>query len=251
MAYAAYDTGTYPQLRRSLSYGQQYAGYPHSDYMYDQPVAAGVYGDTYPQVQGSYPAYAPSRTVSQYHPYDDMAIRDSYYPEYATSGYGTPYAPSLARRRSSRRSRVGFEGHRRNSSMIKFKRKGGFRSGIMLGEAMANVQLSSNDYYTSYDLGADHRGKISLRIRWTGYTSMTYDLPVDSYDGRVELQTLARRVARACMHFIQASAFTQSTVTLLILCGQTNMIPVAWDRIMLFQLEETGTGLWQPVLSSG
>ena len=32
---------------------------------------------------------------------------------------------------------------------------------------------------------------------------MTYELPADSYDGRVELQTLARRIARACVHFIQ------------------------------------------------
>lgn len=35
---------------------------------------------------------------------------------------------------------------------------------------------------------------------------MTYELPVDDYDGRVELQTLARRVARACVHFIQVNA---------------------------------------------
>ena len=32
---------------------------------------------------------------------------------------------------------------------------------------------------------------------------MTYELPADTYDGRVELQTLARRIARACVHFIQ------------------------------------------------
>lgn len=34
---------------------------------------------------------------------------------------------------------------------------------------------------------------------------MTYELPVDSYDGRCELQTLARRVARACVHFLQVN----------------------------------------------
>ena len=34
---------------------------------------------------------------------------------------------------------------------------------------------------------------------------MTYELPADSYDGRVELQTLARRIARACVHFLQVS----------------------------------------------
>lgn len=34
---------------------------------------------------------------------------------------------------------------------------------------------------------------------------MTYELPVDTYDGRVELQTVARRIARACCHFLQVS----------------------------------------------
>ena len=32
---------------------------------------------------------------------------------------------------------------------------------------------------------------------------MTYEIPVDGYEGRVQLQTLARRIARACVHFIQ------------------------------------------------
>ena len=41
--------------------------------------------------------------------------------------------------------------------------------------------------------------------QWTGYNSMTYELPADCYDGRVELQTLARRIARACVHFLQVS----------------------------------------------
>lgn len=56
--------------------------------------------------------------------------------------------------------------HRRYSStIIKFKRKGGFRSGITLGEAMSNVRLSGNDSYSYHDLGVDHRGKIILKIR--------------------------------------------------------------------------------------
>lgn len=40
---------------------------------------------------------------------------------------------------------------------------------------------------------------------------MTYELPVDNYDGRVELQTLARRIARACVHFIQVSLTRRAT----------------------------------------
>ncbi len=35
---------------------------------------------------------------------------------------------------------------------------------------------------------------------------MTYEIPVDGYEGRVQLQTLARRIARACVHFLQVSS---------------------------------------------
>jgi hypothetical protein len=35
---------------------------------------------------------------------------------------------------------------------------------------------------------------------------MTYEIPVDGYEGRVQLQTLARRIARAVVHFLQVSA---------------------------------------------
>ena len=36
---------------------------------------------------------------------------------------------------------------------------------------------------------------------------MTYEIPLDAsgYDGRVSLQTLARRVSRACVHYLQVS----------------------------------------------
>ena len=55
---------------------------------------------------------------------------------------------------------------------IKFRRKGGFRSGISLGEAMANVRLSSNDEYTFNDLNVDGRGRVILKIRVRTATSM-------------------------------------------------------------------------------
>ena len=35
---------------------------------------------------------------------------------------------------------------------------------------------------------------------------MTYEIPVDGYEGRVQLQTLGRRIARACVHFLQVCA---------------------------------------------
>ena len=95
-----------------------------------------------------------------------MNVRNGYFPEtYASSGYATPYAPHMTRRRSSM-SRRGYERYRgMGSSLIKFKRKGGFRSGITLGEALSNVMLSGNDSYTHYDFNSDHRGKMVLKIR--------------------------------------------------------------------------------------
>lgn len=33
---------------------------------------------------------------------------------------------------------------------------------------------------------------------------MTYEIPLDGgYDGRIDLETLARRVSRACVHYLQ------------------------------------------------
>ncbi|OCH95972.1 hypothetical protein OBBRIDRAFT_719630, partial [Obba rivulosa] len=134
--------------------------------------------------------------------YDDLDVRDyDHHP-----GYATPYSGAMRRRHSSMhyRTRPPLDGYRRfSSTLLKFKRKGGTRTGITLGEAMASVRLSGNDSYSLHDLGADYRGRIILKIRWPGYTSMTYEIPVDGYDGRVELETLARRIARACTHYIQ------------------------------------------------
>ena len=64
--------------------------------------------------------------------------------------------------------RGGFDyraGRALSGTVVKFKRKGGFRSGITLGEAMSDAHLSSNDYYSLYDLNADARGRIILKIR--------------------------------------------------------------------------------------
>jgi hypothetical protein len=64
------------------------------------------------------------------------------------------------------RSRPQLDSFRRASSvLIKFRRKGGFRSGISLGEAMSNVRLSGNDDYTFHHLNVDPRGRIILKMR--------------------------------------------------------------------------------------
>ncbi|KAI0356529.1 hypothetical protein OH77DRAFT_1477651 [Trametes cingulata] len=206
MAYSAYDgyggQFGYP-LQHSLSHGAPAYGIHPSEYGYQDPIYAGAYGENYPQ--GAYPIYTPQRTVSQFgRAYDDLDLRDPYY---ADRAYGAPYMRHRRHSMSRSLSRMGrpsLDGYRRMSSVvIKFKRKGGFRSGITLGEAMSDAHLSNNHDYSLYDLNADARGRIILKVKWTGYSPMTYELPVDTYDGRVELQTVARRIARACVHFLQ------------------------------------------------
>lgn len=82
---------------------------------------------------------------------------------------------------------------------------------------------------------------------------MTYDIPLDTHDGRVSLQTVARRISRACVHYLQASNFSHrarkydSNIADTV---QANIIPVAWDHVELHHLEEVSYGVWQPMLST-
>ncbi|KAF8631212.1 hypothetical protein AX15_002543 [Amanita polypyramis BW_CC] len=125
-----------------------------------------------------------------------------------------------------------FDPHRHSGHhQIRFKRKGALNAGITLTEAQSHIRLSNNDHYTLYDLNADNRATILLTVRWTGYPPMSYEIPLDSYDNRISLQTLARRVARACVHYFQS-----------------NVIPVTWDRVEIHHIEEISYGVWQPML---
>jgi hypothetical protein len=45
-------------------------------------------------------------------------------------------------------------------------------------------------------------------VQWTGYSALTYEIPLAGYD-RVDLQTLARRISRACVHYLQVCRSTQ------------------------------------------
>ena len=76
-----------------------------------------------------------------------------------------------------------------HGTVVKFKRKGGFRSGITLGEAMSDAHLSSNDYYSLYDLNADARGRIILKIRVRAlpFFSQHRHLLMDATVDRVQL----------------------------------------------------------------
>jgi len=124
------------------------------------------------------------------------------------------------------------DGYGGRAPHIKFRVKGSFRSGLTLSEAVAGVRVSNEEYLDAYTLQPDGRGRMFLKVRWAGYPSLTYEIPLDSYDGvSMRMSTLARRVGRACVHFIQV-----------------NGIPIHWDRVKLYHLEEVAPGTWQPSL---
>jgi hypothetical protein len=220
-----YDYNPHSISRRSSMYGGSSYAHDYYDPMYGgytAPYDSGMYGYSAPGMMG------PSS-------YGDMTMRDPYRRPLSAMSLTRP-------RRHSAASAVSFvprpppmDSYRRASSInIKFKRRGSLMAGISLAEAQGHVRLSSNDYYTIHDLHADYRrNTIYLKIRWAGYNSLTYEIPLESYDNRINLQTLARRVSRACVHYLQA-----------------NRIPIPWDRVELHHLEEISYGVWQPMLSS-
>ncbi|CAA7260272.1 unnamed protein product [Cyclocybe aegerita] len=248
MAYnQGFDTYTDPYIRplsRTMSRRQSmgYAGVP---YPYSDGAAGGEYQQPYKSYGHSSSAMVPmSRrlTGAGYDSYDEPYYDDHHMAmtHHSSMGHAGSMG-SMIMPRPRRHSTVSFvarppalDGYRVPSGVhIKFKRKGSFGSGIGLDEAQQRIRLSGNDAYTFHDLHADSRRRIYLRIKWTGYSSLTYEIPLDGYDGRVDLQTLARRVSRACVHYLQA-----------------NVIPILWDRVLLHHLEEVSPGVWQPMLST-
>ncbi|KAH9970828.1 hypothetical protein BGW80DRAFT_1175521 [Lactifluus volemus] len=116
---------------------------------------------------------------------------------------------------------------------IKFRPSGGHRDGISLTEAMNSVRLSRSHPYAIREI-ADMRGRLTLKVRWTGYRSLVYEIPVSSeFDGSVNLQSLVRRISRAIVHFMNKNA-----------------ISLHWDRVVVHRVEEAQPGIWIPVLST-
>jgi len=246
MAFPAYDGFSRSVSRRqSLGYPTTPMSYSPQGMYTDPTMVHRSLGEQYPQP--SYSIYGPPATVPVSHrltgpSYDDLDVHDGYYPNHSSGHLPmvTHSSMTMGRPRHRRHSTVSFasqpttiDPYRRPSSIhVKFKRKGGFTAGISLGEAQDHVRLSGNDSYRMHDLHADGRNRILLKVRWAGYASMTYEILLDGYDGRVSLQTLARRVSRACVHYLQA-----------------NVIPIVWHRVQLHHLEEVAYGVWQPMLS--
>ncbi|KAJ7781612.1 hypothetical protein B0H16DRAFT_1299427 [Mycena metata] len=204
--------------------------------------------------QQAYGMYGPqSGLIPQSHrltgpSYEDLSMREPYYgDDMQLPGARHALTPMVGYGNTSRRHRrhstVSYSalppvvdgGYRAPGSMhIKFKRKGALLAGINLGDAQSTrTRLSGNDAYTLHDLHADWRRRIYLKVRWAGYAPLTYEVPLDVYDGRVSMQALSRRVARACVHYLQM-----------------NMVPVMYSRVELHHLEEVAYGVWQPMLST-
>ncbi|KAJ7755654.1 hypothetical protein DFH07DRAFT_743001, partial [Mycena maculata] len=204
--------------------------------------------------QPSYPIYGPPAggIIPQSHrlaghSYEDLSLREPYYADdmqlpVARNALTPMVGFGNTNRPRHRRHSVSYSalppvvdgGYRSNSMHIKFKRKGALLAGINLGDAQSTrTRLSGNDAYTIQDLHADWRRRIHLRVRWAGYAPLTYEVPLDVYDGRVSMQALSRRVARACVHYLQM-----------------NMVPVMYSRVELHHLEEISYGVWQPMLST-
>ncbi|PPQ79497.1 hypothetical protein CVT25_003379 [Psilocybe cyanescens] len=244
---AAYSAGyeNYdPYMSRSMSRRQStsYPGTPYPQHGYSD----GVAGSEHTQYQQQYQTYPNNALVPMNRRLTGQGydMEDPYYDDRQMSmSYPSSmsHSNSMVMPRLRRHSTVSFatrpqglDAYRVPSALhLKFKRKGSFSSGIGLDEAQQRIRLSGNDAYTFHDLHADSRGRIHLRVKWTGYSSLTYEIPLDGYDGRVDLQTLARRVSRACVHYLQA-----------------NVIPILWDRVLLHHLEEVSYGVWQPMLST-
>ncbi|TFK56019.1 hypothetical protein OE88DRAFT_697072 [Heliocybe sulcata] len=250
MAYSVYDGSrpTTPHMydgvmsrpisrarsRHSFSYGSPAYSYG-GDTVYDEPL---MYDSYAPQ---SYAGYATPRYTSPASAYDDMGLT-SYNYSYGTpasTAYPLSRTPSrMTLRRNSTSSSyfprmpMGDAFRRGGTKIVKFKRKGAFRAGVSLGECLQNVRLSGNDSYTFYDLNVDARQKIYMRVTWSGYSSMTYEIPMQGYGGHIDMQALARRVARACMHYLQSQH-----------------MPLSYDRVVLHQLEEVSVGVWQPTMT--
>jgi len=153
--------------------------------------------------------------------------------------YSSHYRPKRARRASSVGPIMGPGGyvpdmyHRPGGRVaVKFRLTGEHRSGMTLNEALSSERLSQSRPYMLHDIAPDMHRRITLRVRWSGYRSNTYEIPLSTdFSGYINIQSLARRTARAIVHFMHA-----------------NGIILPYDRVVIHRLEEISPGIWIPVL---
>lgn len=221
------------------------------------------------QTQTQAPAYPPNASTSSYprNPYPGYAARQgnplpgqnasyaqgvgandnlaSGYSRTNNPDYGsypqTSLAPesrlpgaSVPRPGQRNKSPSGPSNFRNNSNRpptIQFKAKSPPVSGITLDQAISGAVKMSGEHIGWREINADASGNIVLRVEWPGYAARTYGIPVDARNDRVRRSSLARRVGRACVHFMQESGIRLSS-----------------DRIKLYNIEEVSRGVWQPSL---
>ncbi|KAJ3761004.1 hypothetical protein EV360DRAFT_68220 [Lentinula raphanica] len=113
--------------------------------------------------------------------------------------------------------------------------KGYLKSNISLVEAQDCPELLDNNpsRYSLHDLHTS-QGLVLMDIAWVGYYTRRYGIPIKaSNNNRIDLQSLARRIFRACNEYFQ-----------------TNRIPIPLDQVNLQRIEEISYGIWQPILTS-
>jgi len=235
---------TRPRLQ-SIPYAPS-AGFIPDQAYYSEPLrSAQIHPESLRHHSVHAPVYAggelsrhPSRYLGSYE--DDMYLEHDAYNNLDYQGLNmySSSSPSKLSRRHRRHSVYGshsampFLDGLRRPTILKFKPKGGYHSGVTLTEAMDNIRISGDKTYTHRDLNTDSRGNLYMKIIWAGYAPLTYEIPVDGYDGRMSLQTLMRRVSRACLHYVQSRG-----------------VPVHPERILLHSIEEVVPGTWQPVMT--
>jgi len=233
------------------------------------PQSNGFAGSSYPPPGIMNTSYSMGTPAAYPDSYDSSPLSDNFFPPPMDDGFSargrtlstggggfgppallpptqsmTPYTPHHFSKRGRRSSSVGpgmgLGGYapdpfrRPGGVNVKFRLKGGYRQGISLSEATDSARLSRSMNYSMHDLAPDHRGRITLKVRWAGYRSLTYEIPISAeYDGYVNLQSLARRIARAIGHFMTS-----------------NHIALPWERVTLHRLEEITPGIWIPVLTT-
>jgi len=237
---------SFPQ---SNGFGSSYPppGIMNTSYSMSTPAA---YPDSYDNSPLSEPYFPPpmddgvgfssrGRTLSTGGGFGPPALLPSAPPMTPYSGHSGHYS-KRGRRASSVGPGMGLVGYtpdpyrRPGGVNIKFRLKGGYRQGISLSDATDSARLSRSTNYSMHDLAPDARGRITLKVRWAGFRSLTYEIPISAeYDGFVNLQSLARRIARAIVHFMTS-----------------NHVALSWDRVVLHRLEEITPGIWIPVLTT-
>ncbi|KAJ6457282.1 hypothetical protein C8R45DRAFT_566025 [Mycena sanguinolenta] len=131
--------------------------------------------------------FLPKRTTPHpFHPSTSPSTR-------SPSHHATPFpsSPSLS---SSARARCGLA--------------------LIIDAQSTQTKLAGNADYTLQDLHADQRGRIHVRVdwewflpslKWSSDSPLTYEIHLDVDDGRIIMEALLRRVARACVDYLESN----------------------------------------------